>query len=84
MLSALSSCNSIVYAVSRMIYGMSLRGQGPSFLSATTKGGLPLRALLAVSLAFGLQYLTLSKGAETVFNWFQNLTGLCVLFMPKQ
>lgn len=76
MLCALSSGNSLLYSVSRMIYGLCLRGQGPRFLAKTTKRGVPLPAMMVASLAFGLQYLTLSKGASTVLNWLQNLTAL--------
>ena len=76
MLAALSSGNSLLYSVSRMVYGLALRGQAPSFFVKTTKRGLPIVSLAATSCSFALAYLTLSKGSVTVFNWLQNFTSL--------
>ncbi|WRT66027.1 uncharacterized protein IL334_002978 [Kwoniella shivajii] len=74
--SAFSAGSSLMYSVSRMLYGLSLRGYAPRQLSKTTKDGLPIVSLCIVSLFFGLSFMTLSKGASTVLNWLSNLNAL--------
>lgn len=76
LLSAMSSGSSLMYSASRMLYGMALRGYGPKLFAKTTNRGLPLPALVFVTLFYGLAYMSLSKGASTVFNWLSNLTAL--------
>ena len=74
--SAFSAGNSGLYGASRMLYGLSLRGQAPRFFSKTTKKGLPITALTASTIAVPLSYLAVSSGAETALNWLSNLTSL--------
>ncbi|WVR05551.1 hypothetical protein IAU60_002570 [Kwoniella sp. DSM 27419] len=74
--SAFSAGSSLMYSVSRMIYGMSLRGYAPRALSRTTKSGLPIAALCFVTLFYSLSFMSLNKGASTVLNWFSNLNAL--------
>lgn len=76
LLSAFSSGSSLMYSASRMIYGMALRGYAPRIFARTTKKGLPIVALTFVNCFMPLAYMSLSKGASTVFNWFSNLTAL--------
>jgi amino acid transporter len=76
LLSAFSSGSSLMYSASRMIYGMALRGYAPRILARTTKRGLPIVALTLVNCFMPLAYMSLGKGAATVFNWFSNLTAL--------
>lgn len=45
--SAFSAGNSFLFCASRILYGLSLRGQAPRFLCYCTKNGLPINAVLA-------------------------------------
>ncbi|KAK6907834.1 hypothetical protein I203_101835 [Kwoniella mangroviensis CBS 8507] len=74
--SAFSAGSSLMYSVSRMLYGLSLRGYAPSILAKTTKKGLPIVSLSFVTLFYGLSFMTLSKGASTLLNWLSNLNAL--------
>jgi amino acid transporter len=44
--SAFSAGNSFLFCSSRILYGLSLRGQAPRYLTYCTKSGLPLAAIL--------------------------------------
>lgn len=72
--SAFSAGNSFLFTASRILYGLALRGQAPRVFAYTTKKGLPLTAVLAASVFPWLAFLTISNGANTVFNWFVNLS----------
>ncbi|KAF8324365.1 general amino acid permease 1 [Cantharellus anzutake] len=72
--SAFSAGNSFLYTSSRILYGLALRGQAPRFFAHTTSRGLPLYAVLASGCFPFLAFLTVSNGANTVFNWFVNLS----------
>lgn len=72
--SAFSAGNSFLYTASRVLYGLALRGQAPKIFAYCTKSGLPLTAVLASSVFPFLAFLTISNGANTVFNWFVNLS----------
>ncbi|KAK9452404.1 amino acid permease/ SLC12A domain-containing protein [Limtongia smithiae] len=74
--SAFSAADSILYSASRMLYGLSLRGQAPKIFSKTLKNGLPIVALIVSNLFILLSYMTLSDGADTVLNWLSNLTSI--------
>ena len=74
--SAFSAGSSLMYSVSRMLYGMALRGYAPRFIAKTTKGGLPIVSLTIVTCFFGFAFMSLSKGASTVLNWLSNLNAL--------
>ncbi|KXN90682.1 putative proline-specific permease put4 [Leucoagaricus sp. SymC.cos] len=72
--SAFSAGNTFLFTASRVVYGLSLRGQAPKFLSYCTKHGLPIFAVAFTSVFGLLAFMTVSSGAETVFNWFVGLT----------
>jgi len=74
--SAFSAGNSFLFTGSRILYGLALRGQAPSIFKYCTKAGLPLAAVLATSAFPWLAFLTVSNGANTVFNWFVNLSTI--------
>lgn len=71
--SAFSAGNSCIYSSSRVLYGLSIRGQAPRFLAYCTKNGLPLICTGISCLFTTLTFMTVSSGAVTVFNWFVNL-----------
>ncbi|KAI0923590.1 hypothetical protein AcW1_006502 [Taiwanofungus camphoratus] len=72
--SAFSAGNSFLFSSSRILYGLALRGQAPRFLAYCTKQGLPIAAILASGAFSWLAFMNVSSGAETVFNWFVNLS----------
>ncbi|KAK7207416.1 amino acid permease/ SLC12A domain-containing protein [Myxozyma melibiosi] len=74
--SAFSAADSVLYSASRMLYGLSLRGQAPRIFSTTLKNGLPIASLVLSTLFILLAYMTLSDGAQTVLNWLSNLTSI--------
>ena len=49
-----SVCNTMTYSGSRMLRDLSRNGQAPAWFSATTKKGLPLRALLFDATLMGV------------------------------
>ncbi|KAJ7777260.1 general APC amino acid permease [Mycena metata] len=71
--SALSAGSSLLFCSSRVLYGLSIRGQAPKFLAHTTKNGLPISSVLASSVFALMSFMTVSAGVETVFNWFVNV-----------
>ncbi|KAJ7173570.1 general APC amino acid permease [Mycena filopes] len=71
--SALSAGSSLLFCSSRVLYGLSIRGQAPKFLAHTTKNGLPIASVLASSVFALMSFMTVSAGVETVFNWFVNV-----------
>ncbi|RSH95100.1 hypothetical protein EHS25_000186 [Saitozyma podzolica] len=81
--SAFSAGSSLMYSVSRMLYGLALRGFAPRFVAKTTKQGLPVVALSIVACFFGLSFMSLGDGASTVLNWLSNLNALLVLYSPS-
>ncbi|KAJ7065372.1 general APC amino acid permease [Mycena amicta] len=72
--SAFSAASSTLFCSSRVLYGLSIRGQAPKFLSYTTKRGLPIASVLASSAFALLSFMNISAGAETAFNWFVNIS----------
>ncbi|KAF7309445.1 General APC amino acid permease [Mycena indigotica] len=64
--SAFSAASSTLFCSSRVLYGLSIRGQAPRFLSYTTKKGLPIAAVLASSAFALLSFMNISMGAETL------------------
>ncbi|GBE86696.1 Probable proline-specific permease [Sparassis crispa] len=72
--SAFSAGNSFLFSSSRVMYGLALRGQAPRFLAYCTKSGLPIASVLFASCFSWLAFMNVSSGAETVFNWFVNLS----------
>jgi len=72
--SAFSAGNSFLFASSRILYGLALRGQAPIIFARCTKKGLPYIAILFTALFSFLAFLSVSKTANTVFIWLQSLT----------
>ncbi|KAJ3485871.1 hypothetical protein NLI96_g4646 [Meripilus lineatus] len=74
--SAFSAGNSFLFASSRVLYGLALRGQAPKILAKCTKSGLPLIAVLVTGSFSLLSFMNVRSGAATVFNWFVNLSAV--------
>ncbi|KAK5124650.1 hypothetical protein LTR85_001363 [Meristemomyces frigidus] len=78
--SASSSGNAFLYTGSRYLFALAQNGQAPRFLLKCTKKGVPIWCVL-ITASFGLlTYMTVSEGANNVFNWFQTLTTITSLF----
>lgn len=78
MCSCWSCANGFTYGATRSCYSASLAGYLPKIFSYCTRNGCPIvSVLLCVSIST-LGYMSTSKSALTVFNWFTNLstTGL--------
>ncbi|RXK42115.1 hypothetical protein M231_00472 [Tremella mesenterica] len=74
--SAFSAGSSALYLTSRMLYGLGLRGHAPKIFAKTTKKGLPIVALMTVTLFTSLSFMQLGAGGETALNWLSNLSSL--------
>ncbi|KIM68020.1 hypothetical protein SCLCIDRAFT_1209409 [Scleroderma citrinum Foug A] len=74
MTSALSATNSYIFCASRILYGLSIRGQAPRFFSRCISNGFPIVAVCSVCVCAFLALMNMSAGAETVFGWLVNLT----------
>ncbi|KAI6116789.1 general APC amino acid permease [Pisolithus croceorrhizus] len=72
--SAFSASNSFLFCSSRILYGLSLRGQAPFIFTRCTSSGLPIVAIGFTGLFAFLSLMNVSSGSETVFNWLVNLT----------
>ncbi|KAK6394080.1 hypothetical protein LTR65_001926 [Meristemomyces frigidus] len=78
--SASSSGNAFLYTGSRYLFALAQNGQAPRVLLKCTKKGVPIWCVL-ITASFGLlTYMTVSEGANNVFNWFQTLTTITSLF----
>jgi hypothetical protein len=74
--SVLSAGNHALYAGTRVLYGLSVIGQGPRIFVWTTRAGVPLPALLATAsislLCFGSSFI----GSGQLWGWLQNIVGV--------
>lgn len=61
------------YAATRNLYGLSLEGRAPRFLSYTLKNGVPLFSFLIVMCFPCLSFLSLGSGANKVLTWLVSL-----------
>lgn len=64
---AFSAANSIMFAATRVLYGIGLRGLAPKIFARCTKGGLPIAAVATASLFPFLAYMAIEKGTGIVF-----------------
>ncbi|KAH9811089.1 amino acid permease/ SLC12A domain-containing protein [Melampsora americana] len=78
--SAFSAGNTSLYVGSRILYGLALEGQAPSFFKRCTAKGLPIWTL-AITASFSLlAFLRLNSSGTVLFRWlshFSSVTGLC-------
>lgn len=67
--SAFSAGNSFLFASSRILYGLSIRGQAPRIFSYCTKGGLPIVSVAFTSCFAFLSFMNTSNSSEQVFTY---------------
>ncbi|OAL44574.1 hypothetical protein IQ07DRAFT_663419 [Pyrenochaeta sp. DS3sAY3a] len=79
LISAASSGNAFLYTGSRYLFGLAQSKQAPQFLLKCSKKGVPYYCV-ATTASFSLMtYMSMSKGANSVFHWFLNLTTIAQL-----
>jgi len=67
--SIFSAGNTYTYCAVRNLYGLSLEGRAPRFLSYTTKKGVPLYCFCVVMIFPLLSFLQVSSGSKVVLDW---------------
>ncbi len=75
--SILSAGNSGMYASTRMLFTLALRGQAPKCFAKLTRHGVPFNALLATTAIAALCFLTSLFKNQTVYLWLLNTSGMC-------
>ncbi|KAL2421601.1 putative proline-specific permease put4 [Exophiala dermatitidis] len=81
------SCgNAFFYTSTRTLYQLSLESQAPKIFRKCTKAGVPIYAVLAMTLLSCLTFMVASNSSATVFNWFVGLStcGLIVIYTMMQ
>ncbi|KAF7590985.1 hypothetical protein BBP40_002179 [Aspergillus hancockii] len=68
-----SAGNTYTYCATRSLYGLSVDGKAPKFLSKCTKGGVPIRCVIVVMAFPFLSFLQLSSSSSQVLTWLINL-----------
>jgi GABA permease len=77
----LSALNSGLYASSRMLFALTLRGDAPNGLAKLTRNGVPARAILLGTL-FGYVAVVMSYvSPDTVFAFLVNSYGTVAIFV---
>jgi amino acid transporter len=74
--SAFSAGNSSLFANSRILYGLAVRGQAPKFFTKCTSSGLPYVAILVCGIFSGLAFLNVSEHSGKVFGWLINISAV--------
>ncbi|KAK5657811.1 hypothetical protein OQA88_2884 [Cercophora sp. LCS_1] len=77
--SAWSAGNQALLSGTRALYGLALKGQAPRIFLRTTSWGTPYMCVLLFAAFMSLSFMSLSKGAMTVFWWLVRLTAAGVL-----
>ena len=71
--SIFSAGNTYTYMASRSLYSLSLNGQAPKFLQATTKTGVPYLCFGVTMIFPFLSFLQVSSDTAQVIKWLVNL-----------
>lgn len=75
--SVLSAGNSGLYAATRMLYVLALRGDAPKCFARLSNSGVPRYALVATTAVAGLCFLTSLFDNRDVYLWLLNTSGMC-------
>ncbi|KAK7404019.1 hypothetical protein QQX98_010192 [Neonectria punicea] len=73
---AWSASNSMLYAASRILYGMACKGEAPAVFKRCNRWGVPWVAVLASFMLGLLAYLNVSSTGANVFNWLTSLVTM--------
>ena len=71
---ALSSCNGGIFSTGRMLYNLAQQGQAPRAFAATSRSGVPRRALLVSVAALLIGVLLNYLVPEKVFVWVTSIS----------
>ncbi|MGH6932092.1 MAG: amino acid permease [Dongiaceae bacterium] len=71
---ALSSCNGGIFSTGRMLYNLAQQGQAPRAFAATSRSGVPRRALLVSVVALLIGVLLNYLVPEKVFVWVTSIS----------
>ncbi|KAI0304276.1 amino acid permease-domain-containing protein [Multifurca ochricompacta] len=74
--SVISAGNHALFAGTRVLYGLAEASQAPSLFARTTRGGVPLPALLMTSSISALCFASSFIGSGQLWAWLQNLVGV--------
>jgi amino acid transporter len=77
--SASSSANAFLYTGSRYLFGVAQNNQAPKIFLKCSKNGVPYWCVAITASISLLTFLSVSSGANEVFNWFVNLTTIAQL-----
>lgn len=66
-----------MFAATRILYGIGLRGLAPKIFAKCTKGGLPIAAVAFASCFPFLAFMAIEKGTGVVF---QSVCSLATLY----
>lgn len=72
--SAYSCGNSQLYAATRTLHSMAIRGEVPRIFGRTNKYGVPYVSVGFTSLISLVSYLNVSNSASIVFTWLTNIS----------
>ncbi|KIX07336.1 uncharacterized protein Z518_01989 [Rhinocladiella mackenziei CBS 650.93] len=76
------SCgNAYMYTATRTLYQLATEDQAPRIFRRCTKKGVPIYAVVAVSLIGCLTFMVASNDSATVFNWFVGLSTCATLIV---
>ena len=78
--SILSAGNSGLYAASRMLHSMALKGQAPALFARVTKGGVPGYAMALTTVMAACGFLT-QLVFEDAYTWLVNIVGISGIIM---
>ena len=59
-----------------MLFNMAVDGQAPAFFKRLTRGGVPLRALLATTVLACLCMFSVVYSPKAVYIWLLNFAGM--------
>jgi len=74
--SVISAGNHALFAGTRVLYGLAQASQAPSVFAWTTRGGVPLPALLLTSSFSALCFGSSFVGSGQLWAWLQTLVGV--------
>jgi amino acid transporter len=81
--SCFSAGNGYLFCATRSLHGMALEGKAPKIFSRTTKSGVPVFSLAAVTAISALAFLNVSNGSGVVFSWLVNLVSCHVVLCDR-
>ncbi len=78
--SAASSANAFVFVGSRYLFGLAQNGHAPRIFLKCTKRGIPIYGICFTAIFSLLAYMSVSTGANKVFQWLLSLGTVAAMF----